>query len=135
MRDQYLRYADVIVHVVSKDNTTEGDVESYVAQAVRVKDDENVPMVFAINKIDLSDDFPMEYINNAVKNSGANNYSILKTSAKTGEGVTELFDEVIKRARIGNLNTIEYIKDILSKDKDILKQFPIPQKKKKCLVM
>ena len=124
------------MHVVSKDVTTEKDVKSYVDQAVRAKDDVNIPMVFAINKIDLGDDFPMEYINSAVKTTGANNYSIVKTSAKTGEGVNELFDEVIKRARVGSINIIECIKKILSKDKDILilKQYPLT-KKKKCLVM
>ena len=135
MRDQYIRCADVIVYVMSKDYTTEGAAENYVQQVFRTKEDENFPIVFAVNKIDLGDDFPMEYIHSAVKTTGANNYSIVKTSAKTGEGVNELFDEAIRRARIGSLNTMAYIKDILSMDKDILKQHSVLQKKKKCLVM
>ena len=130
-----IRQTDVIVHVVSKDNTREGDVENYLEQAIRIKEDLQTPMIFAVNKIDLGDDFPMEYIHNAVKKSGATNCSICKTSAKTGEGVTELFDEVIRKARIGSINTMECIKNILAMDKDILKQYPIPHKKKKCLVM
>ena len=72
----------------------------------------------------------MEYIYNAVKTTGATNYSIVKTSAKTGEGVTELFDRVVRKARVGKVNTMEYIKKILSMDKDILEH-----KKKTCLVM
>jgi len=144
MIGQYLRYADVIVHVVSRDTTTEGDVESYFSQSIRTKA-ENIPIVFAVNKIDLGDDFPMDYIYNAVKKSGVTNYSIVKTSAKTGEGVAELFDEVIKRVES---DTMEYVKKILSKDKDILKQYPVEvpcdavltrrmplSTKKKCLVM
>jgi len=38
---------------------------------------------------------------------------------KNGEGVTELFDEVINRARIDNTK-IAYIKKFLAMDKDIL---------------
>ena len=110
-----------------KDYTTQKDVESYVSHAIRAKDDVNIPIVFAVNKIDLGDDFSMEYIYNAVKNTGASNYSIVKTSAKTGEGVTELFEKVVRKARIGNVNTMECIKKILSMDKDILQR-------KKCLV-
>ena len=135
MRALCLRQTDVIVHVVSKDSTAEGEVENYLDQAIRVKEYLHTPMVFAVNKIDLGEDFPMEYIDNAVKKSGATNCSIVKTSAKTGEGVTELFDEVIRRAGIGSINTMECIKNILAMDKDILKQYPIPHKKKKCLVM
>jgi len=134
MRDHYLKSSDVIVIVMSY-HTREEDVESHVSRAIRVKDDENIPIVFAVNKIDLDDNFPVEYIHKAAKYNGAKNYSICKTSAKTGEGVAELFDEVIKRARIGNVKTIECIKNILAMDKDIIKRYPIPHKKKKCLVM
>ena len=122
--------SDVIVHVVSTDTTME-DVDSFVYQTLRVKDEESVPMVFAINKIDLGDDFPMDHIYRAVENNGATNYSIVKTSAKTGEGVTELFDEVIRRARIGVINITD-IKSILLHDKHILKA---TGSKKKCLLM
>ena len=123
--------ADIVVHVASKDATSCRDVERYVSQAITVKDDEKIPMVFAINKVDLSNDFPMEYIYKAVESSGATNYSIVKTSAKTGEGVTELFDEVARRASVGNINIIECIKTILSTDTPSTRT----NKKKKCLVM
>jgi len=75
MRDQYVREADVYIIVLSKDTTSEGDAGIFSYQVVRNRDDENVPIVFAINKIDLGDGFPMEYIHNAVKYSGAKNYS------------------------------------------------------------
>ena len=134
MRAPYLKCADIIVHVMSKDFTREKELENYLSKAIRAKDDVSFPIVFAVNKIDLSDDFPMDYIYNAVRTTGANNYSICKTSAKTGEGVTELFDRVVRKLRFGKVKTIEYIKKILSMDRDILKQNS-EQNKQKCLLM
>ena len=135
MTDIYYKQADVIVHVVSKDMTTEADIERMLKQMITSKG-VNAPVIFVVNKIDMGDDFPMEYIHSAITKSGATNFCIMKTSAKTREGIEELFNQVIRMARIVKLKPIKCIKSILSMDKDFLKATHLQKtKKKQCKIM
>ena len=132
-RDRNIRESQVIVYVMSKDVTTEQHLIGFVKVVLNVKDDDvNVPIVFVVNKTDLGDDFPMEWIDNAIEKGGFTNYSIMKTSAKTREGVHELFEEVMRRARIGNINTMDCIKSILNMDQ--LECIKHTKDKKTCLI-
>ena len=133
MTDMCYKQNDVIVHVVSRDITTEADIERMLKQLITSKG-VKAPVIFVVNKIDMGDDFPVEYIHNAITKSGATNFCIMKTSAKTREGIEDVFNEVIRMARIANVKPIECIKSILSMDKNFLKATS-QKTNKKCKIM
>lgn len=70
---------------------------STIDKAIEIKEivESNVgkiPFILILNKIDLVDDF--SFIEKKLIQTNSNNFTIVKTSAKTGEGVEEAFFKI-----------------------------------------
>jgi len=99
MRAQYMKQGEafVLVFDITRRETFQ-EVESYIIQVYRVKDEEDTPIVLAANKIDrrVERQVTQEAIDNLSSNYGI---PCLNTSAKNYVNVDETFHELCRLAR------------------------------------
>lgn len=91
IRAQYLSYTHYIVIVIDINRTTEEFVQSWIDD-LHAHAGEDVPFIFALNKIDLATDKIIE--EEVEKLSKQYGVKVFPTSAKTGYNIKELFDHV-----------------------------------------
>jgi hypothetical protein len=98
IRTSYLRGSAGILLIV--DTTRKGTLEKAIElqqQAQEALGD--VPFVTALNKVDLADEWDMpDALLSPLVNAG---WTLLPTSAKTGEGVEELFSVLCRKMNYG----------------------------------
>lgn len=76
-------------------------LNNLINMAIRIKDTEDFPCIIAITKMDLMQYESISYLedqlNYLIEKQQLSNCGIVKTSAKTGQGVTELFEQATRR--------------------------------------
>jgi len=128
----------VICAVDSPNSATE--LESFVSQILRVKDTDYVPLVVAINKMDLDKSVhkvTKDHVREALKRGGWNHrIAIFETSAKTNLNITAMVEELIRQCLLVS-NVPEIVQLVIKKDKDAFDNIPKKgsEGKKKCIVM
>ena len=112
-----------------------------------VKDREanDIPIIFAINKIDLLSDNEMKTeiiekyrneINSIINDFSLLNTSIVECSAKQGENVNLIFEQAAKRHLLGNVNNIELLKNVIEQESLFIQLCKTGSKSsKKCSLM
>jgi len=97
-----------------------------------VRNHDNIPIIFAINKMDESEHLvTKDEIREVLFRYPFVNYEIIETSAKTRENIEQLFTETVRAVRRGcNLDMPKLIRFILKNDKKVLQKV-----KKPCHVM
>ena len=123
------------------------EIRQRIAHLIRVKDREanDIPIIFSINKIDLLNNNEMkreiieEYrneINSIINDLSLLNTSIVESSAKTGENITQIFEQVAKRHRLVTVDNIELLKNVIEQDSLFIQLCKTGSKpSKKCSLM
>jgi small GTP-binding protein len=93
MRSYYLSYTNLTVIVVDVNRTETEYIDPWIAD-VKQFCEPDAPFLIALNKIDLLDEDTLKIKMHSLKQRY--NVPIYATSAKTGENVKPLFDEVGK---------------------------------------
>ena len=118
--NMYCRGADFLIAVYSADNDDSFEsMEEYLRDAIEATEKCNIYIV--CNKIDKIEN--VDPINKGKSFADENKYTFFKTSAKTKEGIKELFEDIAKNA----VKTIN-INDIDTPNIELYKK----HKKKKC---
>jgi small GTP-binding protein len=94
VRMDYLRGA--AGYLLVADGTRRGTLETAQMLARRVAQSiGSIPILFLVNKTDLSDEWEID--DQAIQECQSNGWEIIRTSAKTGEGVEEAFNLLAKK--------------------------------------
>jgi small GTP-binding protein len=94
VRMDYLRGA--AGYLLVADGTRRGTLETARMLAERVTQSiGSIPFVFLINKADLSDEWEID--DQAIRDCLNNGWEVIKTSAKSGQGVEEVFTLLAKK--------------------------------------
>src|SRR3989338_3072725 len=127
LSEEYCRIGEcfVMVCAVNDDKHSVREIRSKIENLTRIKRANDLPIIFSINKIDLLSDNEMkteiieEYrneIRSIINDFSLLNTSIVESSAKTGENVTQIFEEAARRHRLGTVGTIELLKNVIEQD-------------------
>ena len=97
MRNEYIRKSDgfMLVYSIDKLESRE-EIRSLIQQIKRIKRTQNVPMILICNKIDL---VPRGTYSSQEKFAKDLGVDIFMTSAKTGEKVALIFEELVRKIR------------------------------------
>ena len=94
VRMSYLQGASAYLLVADGTRPATLEVASALQQAAELEIGK-VPFVLALNKVDLADQWQVDEV--ALAQAGALGWKVVRTSAKTGEGVEEAF-QILARA-------------------------------------
>jgi small GTP-binding protein len=91
IRAQYLSYSHFIIIVIDINRTTDDFIQQWIGD-LKAHAGEDVPYVFALNKIDLATD----QIISEEKERLENQYKVkvFPTSAKSGHNIKEIFEHI-----------------------------------------
>ena len=96
MRDRYMRTGQGFLVVFSViDRASFAELDSFVLQILRVKDEDAVPMVLVGNKIDLAHERQVSN-DEAVAYAEAHNMPYFEASARSGLNTHEIFVQAIR---------------------------------------
>jgi len=96
MRWSYLRGA--AAYLLVADGTRRATLEKAIVLEQKVREEAgSLPFVFVINKCDLAQDWELDPEMEA--RYAARSWTILRSSAKTGEGVEEAFSQLTRKMR------------------------------------
>ncbi|EFC35765.1 ras family small GTPase [Naegleria gruberi] len=146
--NQYMRVGDAFVIVCSSsDENSVSDMRRHVENMLRCKDVEvnDMPVVFVLNKMDLLvstnrnetiDRFRQE-VNSIVSDNSLLNYSIIECSAKNGENIDAIFEETVRKQRLGGIDNLTLLKGCIEQDISYIEECKkrVQVKKKKCSIM
>ena len=131
----YYRTAQGIVAICAVNDLKSVEViVSKMQRVLMVKDSNYVPLVVGINKMDLDVKEHVvthEIVRNALEEVGVNNFSIFNISAKTGDNVDSMMDEIARRCRYVSKDVVEILQKVISMDSAVLKD----ENQKKCSIM
>mmetsp|Transcript_34740 Transcript_34740/g.59551 ORF Transcript_34740/g.59551 Transcript_34740/m.59551 type:complete len:187 (-) Transcript_34740:3-563(-) len=103
MRDLYYKNSDGFLLVCSVDSPSSFDEVCEIRdQILRVKNQENIPVVLAINKTDLPKDQWILNIDAVTQTCKKWKTKVFMTSAKENENVNEIFTNLISQTRNNN---------------------------------
>lgn len=136
--DQYMRTGDCFINVCDLFNFSSAEFcKTLVEQLIRIRDSEDIPIIFALNKMDLiTDNNEIDKLKNEIINIineyKPTNTNIVICSAKTGEGIENAFLEGVKLIRFGNQTNLNSIlQQVIEKD---IKYLNSLKKEKKCIL-
>ena len=115
------------------------ELEVFVSQILRVKDTDYVPLVVAINKMDLDKSVhkvTQNHVREALQRGGwKHKVAIFETSAKTNLNISAMFEELVRQCLFSS-NVTDIVKLVIKKDKDAFDNISKNgNEKKKCIVM
>ena len=93
IRAQYLSYSHFIIVVIDINRTTDEFIQQWI-EDLKAHAGEDVPFVFALNKIDLGTDKIIEEEKERLE--AQYKVKVFPTSAKTGNNIKEIFDYIGK---------------------------------------
>jgi len=122
----YYRTAEGIVAICAVNDLKSVDViVSKMQRILNVKRDFlYVPLVVGINKMDLDVKEHVvthEIVRNAFEEIGVNNFSIFNISAKTGDNIDSMMEEITRRCRYISRDVVEILQKVISLDSAVLK--------------
>ena len=147
MRDQYLRVGQSFVIVCAvNDESSLRDVRYQVDLLIRCKDYvvNDMPIVFVMNKMDLLKENRAETVekyksefNSIISEYSLLNCSIVMSSAKLGENVTLIFEELIRKQRLGGVDNVALLQGCVEYDVAFIDECKkrVQKQPKKCNVM
>ena len=134
-KDLCYRTAEGIVAICTVNDLKSVEaIVSKVQTVLMVKDSNYVPLVVGINKMDLDKTEHVvthEIVRNALKEIGVNNFSLFNISAKTGDNVDSMMEEITRRCRYISKDVVEILQKVISMDSAVLKD----ETQKKCSIM
>ena len=124
----------VVAICVVNDLKSVENIALMVKSLLSIKDSIYVPLVVGINKMDLDEKehvVTKDIVKHAFKEIGATNLTIFNISAKTGENIVPMMEEITRRCLYGVEDVFEILQKIISMDSAVLKD----ETRTKCSVM
>ncbi|KAF0975042.1 hypothetical protein FDP41_005795 [Naegleria fowleri] len=133
----YLRFGECFVFVCAVDDLRSAhNLDSHIRSMVHHKDSTDVPCIFAINKIDLVRENSIEdksqlvtedMVYKLIEKHKLKNFAIFETSGKRAINSSAIFEECVRRQRMGDFNSTEFMREII--------EHKLLSEKKKCSIM
>ncbi|KAG2387461.1 hypothetical protein C9374_001793 [Naegleria lovaniensis] len=144
LRRSYIRCADCFIFVCAVDDPrTVHEFDYLIESSEREKESCDIPCIFAINKIDLvrenliedvSNIVTEDMVGNVIKKHKLTNYSIFESSGKRAINSTAIFEEIVRRKRMGDIHCTQLMSEIIEHDVNVFEARNV-REKKKCLFM
>ena len=136
MKDNFYSTAHGFIAICAvNDLKSVEEMVSLVEHVLTTKDFKTIALVVGVNKMDLDEQEHVVthgHVKKALKEIGMTNFSIFNTSAKTGENIRPMIEEMIRRSQCSSHKAFEILQQIIAMDSAALKD-ELP--KKDCSVM